>query len=448
MFSMDLLEENSMEIFRTTTEGYLAPSREEMREAAERVGLRSYSRDLATDLANLAAGGRVNPPSKYSDAVMQRVMERLEKPNSYGEWKLSNGNWTKEKTKIVADRHKSQMAYHQNVCDFLSEIDMSRFEGETPLEQAMSCLKLLSKMKGGNGGGEDGEPLPIFQEGSPEGVAHQLHDSIDSVDTLSENEKELMGETPEMSKREIAEDMMGDKSIWLSISRQLDSLSKMQVRKCKKQEADPNGEEVITRSINGFDELSKLSKSEWAHYQTNRSYFWYRVASKQARVRERVVNIEKKQLLFIIVDCSGSMDSGKRIAKACGILMNRLKSVITGEAELYFSFFDTELLEVYSVKTPEEAKSLMETLRNKNFSGGSTSIDSAMKQAKAEIDKIIAEGSTYRPELVVITDGDDSISSTAKDFAGTKVHAFVVEESNNKLTDLAKATGGVGINKF
>ena len=325
-----------MNIFRTSVEGYLAPSREEMRDAAQKVGLRSYSRDLAIDLANLAAGGKVNPPSKYSDAVMQRVLERLEKPDSDGEWKLSDGRWTKEKSEIVADRHKKQMAYQQNVCDFLSEIDMCRFEGETPLEQAMSCLKLLSKMKGGNGGGEDGEPLPIFQKGSPERVAHQLHDSIDSVDTLSDTEKELMGETPEMSKREIAEDMMGDKSIWLKISRQLDNLSKMQVRKCKKQESDPNGEEVITRSINGFDELSKLSKSEWATYQTSRSYFWYRVAGKQARVRERVINIEKKQLLFIMVDCSGSMDSGNRIAKACGILMNRLKAVISGEAELYF----------------------------------------------------------------------------------------------------------------
>lgn len=437
-----------MEIFRTSVEGYLSPSREEMRDAANRVGLRSYSRDLAIDLANLAAGGKVNPPSKYSDAVMQRVVERLEKPDSDGEWKLSNGKYTKEKTRIVADRHRKEMAYHQNVCDFLSEIDMSRFDGETPLEQAMNCLKLLSRMKGGNGGGEDGEPLPIFQEGSPEGAAHQIHDSIDSVDKLSETEKELMGETPEMSKREIAEDMMGDKSIWLRISRQLDSLSKMQVRKCKKQEADPNGEEVITRPIKGFDELSKLSKPEWASYQTSRSYFWYRVAGKQAKVRERVVTIEKKQLLFIMVDCSGSMDSGNRIAKACGILMNRLKAVIAGEAELYFSFFDTELVRVYSVKTPEEAKALMETMRNKNFSGRSTNIDGCMRQAKAEIEKIIAEGATYRPELVVVTDGDDNISSTAKEFAGTKVHAFVVEERNPKLIDLAKATGGVGIENF
>ena len=90
----------------------------------------------------------------------------------------------------------------------------------------------------------------------------------------------------------------------------------------------------------------------------------------------------------------------------------------------------------------------METMRRSNFSGRSTNIDGCMKEAKAEIDKIIAEGETYKPELVVVTDGDDNISSTAKDFAGTKVHAFVVEESNPKLVELARATGGVGVEKF
>ena len=65
-----------------------------------------------------------------------------------------------------------------------------------------------------------------------------------------------------------------------------------------------------------------------------------------------------------------------------------------------------------------------------------------------KIEEIVAEGATYRPELVVITDGDDSISLTVKDFQGTKVHAFMVECSNKVLTDLAVKTGGVGVNKL
>jgi len=205
---------------------------------------------------------------------------------------------------------------------------------------------------------------------------------------------------------------------------------------------------VVTRPIKGFDELAKLSKQEWALYQKSRAYFWYKVATRQSTVRERVSRTEKKQLLFVIVDCSGSMDSGERIAKACGIVMNRLKAVMAGEAELYFSFFDSALKKVYHAGTPEEAKALAEKVRTSNFSGGSTSIDSAMKQAQKKIEEIVAEGATYRPELVVITDGDDKISSKPADFAGTKVHAFVVEESNKALTDLAIKTGGVGRNNF
>jgi hypothetical protein len=60
----------------------------------------------------------------------------------------------------------------------------------------------------------------------------------------------------------------------------------------------------------------------------------------------------------------------------------------------------------------------------------------------------VSEGATYRPELVVITDGDDTINLTTKEFAGTKMHAFVVETSNDALCKVAQATGGVGINKL
>ena len=42
---------------------YLPPTRQEMRETAEKVGLKNFAPDFAADLANIAAGGEVNPPS-------------------------------------------------------------------------------------------------------------------------------------------------------------------------------------------------------------------------------------------------------------------------------------------------------------------------------------------------------------------------------------------------
>jgi uncharacterized protein with von Willebrand factor type A (vWA) domain len=128
--------------------------------------------------------------------------------------------------------------------------------------------------------------------------------------------------------------------------------------------------------------------------------------------------------------------------------MNRLKAVIEGEAELYVRLFDSDLKQEYYASNSAEAKELIKHFTEKNYSGGSTKISGCARKAQKRIEEIIAKGSTYKPELVIITDGDDSIDLTTKDFAGTKVHSFVVEQSNQKLTDLAVATGGVGVNNM
>ena len=90
----------------------------------------------------------------------------------------------------------------------------------------------------------------------------------------------------------------------------------------------------------------------------------------------------------------------------------------------------------------------MERFQEQNFSGGSTRISSCARKAQARIEEIVAEGKMARPELVIITDGDDKINLKPPDLKGTKMHAFVVELENRKLTDLAVETGGVGINNL
>jgi hypothetical protein len=152
---------------------YLPPTKEEMRQVADQFGLKSFSRDLVADLCNLAAGGVVNPPSAYRNAVRETVERQLPAPNKAGNWEFrvprkKEGGWRSEYTssrqEAIEGRTQEAMRYHQAVCDFLGSVDLSKFPGGTPLEQAMSLLKLLSKQQGGSGGGEGGEPLPIFQE--------------------------------------------------------------------------------------------------------------------------------------------------------------------------------------------------------------------------------------------------------------------------------------------
>lgn len=454
--------------FRTSPPAtYLSPSAEEMREMGNKIGVKSFSRDLVADLCNLASGGKINPPSSYRSLVQERIEAQLSVPDSSGRWSLKklrdNGSsYTTNRSLAVADSLDGAMRYHQNVCDFLQTIDLSKFPGNSPLEQSMNMLKLLAKKQGGSGGGESGEPLPIFTDNDQsEKVGEKLNNLMDEVDSLSENEKELLdpdegseatggggNKSPELKKMQLAEDFLKGKELMLQISRNLDKLTRMQVRKSKKQESDPAGDSVRNRPIAHLGEFNKITKSSWATRQSSPSYFMYQAITGALPVRERVTTIEKKQLLYIIIDCSGSMGSGQRIYKAGGILMNRLKAVINGEAELYVRLFDTQLRQEYHASTPAEAKELIRHFTEKNYSGGSTDISGCARTAQKRIEGIIKAGSTYRPELVVITDGDDTINLTMKDFAGTKMHAFVVDCSNKTLTDLAISTGGVGVNNL
>ena len=456
---------------------YITPSGEEMKEMAGKVGLRGFSRDLVADLCNLAAGGTINIPSQYRGQVQEIVEETLPAPHKNGKWicgVVKNGKkgeiTTDNRYEAIAAKTDKAMRYHQNVCDFLQTIDVSRFPGESPLEQAMSLLKMLSKQAGGSGGGEGGEPLPIFADNErPEEVAEKLHDTMDMVDSLSEeeldmldpdgNDHELMSEEQDgqreghkgLNKLKVAEDIVegSDKRVMLDISRMLDQFTKMQVRKQKLVEHDPAGEEVRQRPLRHLGELSRVTKSSWATRQESPSYFLYKAITGQLPVRERVTRIERKQAIFILVDGSRSM-KGKKHWKATGVVMNRLKAVLTGDAEVWLGVFDTELDKADHAATPEEARELIKKFAGQNYSGGGTDIAAAVKKAHKLIEEMIKSGAAlWRPEVVVLTDEDSSTSGVkAADIPGTKVHGFAMEVKNPTLVAFAKSTGGVGIDQF
>lgn len=453
-----------MTLRTSTPPTYLLPTSEEMRVAADAVGLRSFSRDLVADLINLAAGGAINPPSSYRGRVLDEVEEKMPAPDSDGEWKLSSGRWTKDRQEAVNDRLNRAMAYHQSVSDFLEAVDLSQFPGQTPLQQAMSMLKLLSQQQGGSGGGENGETLPIFVDNdNPEKTAEQLSGIMDEVDSLSKDEQELLdpdgnwqdghqenGSNESLDRLKVAEDLQAGKQEILDISRNLDCISKMQVHRQKRVEADPDGAEIQSRPLKGLSELARVSKTAWATRQQSPTYFLYQAISGQLQVRERVTRQDRKQVIFILVDGSGSMRSGHRHYKASGVVMNRIKAVIAGDAEGYLAVFDDKMYDPSHAATPEEAKDLMKKFMGKNFSGGSTNIAAAIKAAHDFIqEEMKKRDDIYRPEIVVLTDDDSSISSLKKsDIPGTKVHGFAMETRNKSLVEFCKSTGGVGIDNM
>lgn len=446
---------------------YLTPSREEMAAMADQVGLGKYAPDLVEDLSNLLAGGELVAPSRYGQQVRAEAEKSLPPADSYGEWQLRDRSWTKDRQRALADRIESRMRYHQRVQDFLRDLDATQMPGTSPLEKAMGWLKLLAAMPGGEGSGQGGEEaLPIFsdEESSGEAVAEQLEEAVGDAKSLSDEERELLdaegtGEDDEQSSdspknpgsdpsqvRRLAEKMLRGEDELLRVSRHLDKLSPMRVAKSNKLEVDPEGDERRWRPIRNLGELHKIPQSEWA---LPKSYRMYRALTGQTPVRERCTRTEKRQLLYILVDCSGSMEDGERIAKAGGVLLNRLKAVVAGEAEVYFRFFDGSPRQEHHAATPEEAKALMtQVMERGNYSGGSTDIRAAVQVAAKRIEELIASGEQlYKPEICLVSDGEAAVPSR-EDLGGVRLHVFNVECAQPKLVELARSTGGVGIDRL
>ncbi len=427
---------------------YIPPSKEELKAAAQSVSLPGYDVGFATDLCNLAAGGEILPASSFRDTVAEWVREKNPQQD-----REQFASWQNR----VADATEKQMAYQQALCDFLSAVDFGVVPGATPLEQAMNLLKLLATQQGGQG--QDGQMMPIFSNNkNPEAVAEKMNTVMEDVESLSEEERELLDPdsepSPEAGKGggdptqtcKLAEDLLKGKEVMLKISRTLDQLSRMQVRRQLELTPDPEGDERRLRPLEHLGELSRIPQSAWALPSRYRNYL---AVTRQLPVREWVTRQERKQLLYVICDCSGSMGKNPRLYKAGGILMNRLKAVIDEDAELWFRWFDTGLKDRHEARTPDEARALIKQIGRGNYSGGGTAIADCIRAAVGDIQEIMQEDGHWRPELVVITDGEDNVSSLRlAELRGTRLHAFVVEEKNEALCRIAQASGGVGVQNF
>lgn len=131
------------------------------------------------------------------------------------------------------------------------------------------------------------------------------------------------------------------------------------------------------------------------------------------------------------------------------MLLNRLKAVVAGEAEVYFRFFDGAPREEHHAATPEEAKALMTQVMSRgNYSGGSTDIRAAVQAAATRINELITSGEQlYKPEICLVSDGEAAVPNR-EDLGGVRLHVFNVECAQQELVELARSTGGVGIDRL
>ena len=188
-------------------------------------------------------------------------------------------------------------------------------------------------------------------------------------------------------------------------------------------------------TIKNIDKYQELLKTIPTQYAFDDDIFYQKLLKKELLVRNYQSRRLKKQALYLLIDVSGSMNTGKGVY-ASGVALSFVRQAISEGSVYFLRFFDYYTDKLYRVTTKKEAEEMADMLVKKPYSGGGTNIDGAIRQAVEDIseDPVKFE----KAEIMVITDGDDYIGITKKELKKIKVHSTVIDGENNGLEAISK----------
>lgn len=428
---------------------YQTPVAEEIKAVAEKTGINKYSRSLVEDLSNIFSGGSFSSSEYIRELVESNIKLDLQ-PDSDGDY-YCHKNYSKSYTKNINEAKQSfveaELKYHQNIQEFIKQLDANQFNGNSSLEKALNCIKMLSsKLESGRGSDSSGDNIiPIFQDGDGKGLANELHEAIDLVDKLDKEDKELLDLSD--SDEENVSKLMSDElvKIILEVSSSMDKFTQIKTKPSSKLKLNPEGDVKQSRAIRDFSEIRKLNKRELIN---SKQALAMRIINHEASVTERYEREFKIPFVNLICDDSGSMTSNSKNKKAIGIIYNILKRVMREECWLSFSFFEQHCHKFYLLSVHDDIKSFFNNeIKKHMFNNEGTNVKTCIHEAINEFEAICQTNSDISSKdrhLIVINDGEDDCSGlNASELKGCKLHGFILNSSNADIKRVCNSTQGV-----
>lgn len=472
----------------TIAAGYLPPSDNAIQAAASQANLKLKVPDFVRDVCNIAAGGHFLSAEEINNKIQQEWDSiKITKEFSGKKYKFIRGdnkraynNYMDAKTSFFSDKE----ALSRKIRDTINSMESLDVPGNTPLEQSVNLINMLLKQKYGDNDTSSMNSDDVLSDLLKHDNVNQAKQNIQDASNLSQYEQDLLDQIAELknknnqepketgtgfggkgiannsltgptakSKRVLRNAMhLADKQLSeiIRISRKMKAFSKLKTAKIQEFTPDVEGNQVRNRVMNNYGELARIKSEQYAQKVSMPKIFNYRTVTNQYMIRERGKFLEKKQLLYVLVDCSGSMveDGHSRINMAAGILVNRLMAVAKGDATVYWRFFDTVAHECTFVDDKEKAQqSISKILKQENYDGGGTNFNVALSSAVEHIESLRESMQFAKPEIFMVTDGGCSCELKREDLKGIKLHAGIVaSEYPRDLYKLVGATGGAYIN--
>ena len=180
-------------------------------------------------------------------------------------------------------------------------------------------------------------------------------------------------------------------------------------------------------------------------YQRLLPNYHLKLLNKDLVVKVHVERVENKQKIIIIVDFSGSMKDKEKQEWVMALMVDRLKYVIKGEAEVFFSYFVCEpsALKFHHLHDAASALAFWKKFST-SPNGGGTNIGAIIDYIGSEIRRgklhnLAIDLSQQQPEILIINDGQDRIHTS--EFTH-KTNAVTLLQDNPQLKELCKENRG------
>jgi hypothetical protein len=423
---------------RVKNVGY-SPTQEEIRELAQEIGLKSYCPDLVADIAAICEGNW----ELEHDLTPKSIPEFV--PDIDGDYRLSTGRYTKSLSEKENDWVNSQVAYHKNIQNFLTENASlwERTPGETPLHKALLALKKLSESSH-DSSSTDGEgvtiPIPTEKSGQQE-TKESYSEDLKILEKLTPEDYDYLG-IDEGDQCEAFTQMTKAEQILFKVDQYLEGKAQLKVKPKSKLIFDPEGNISLFRQSRSISDLTKANKKVLMSRNIG-----YSLLSGKGKVPVQYKRDTPQPLISIMVDNSGSMTDDDKDHKAWGIIYHLAKKAAKGECALILASFVSSISDVWYIPPTTEVKDTMKCLKLR-FNGGTTEVGKCAVEFLEKIKETITnEGLNVDPNqshIVIVNDGqDDATSLTLDQLGSTTLHGLILESSNDHIKALCHKTGGL-----
>ena len=354
---------------------------------------------------------------------------------------------------IPEDIPSSDKMYHNNIQEFLRNVDYQAFSGHSPLEKACNVMLALSanpksqpqpnpqqqqqsgqKQKAGGEQAEEQQEkqVPMFKEGT-EKMTTDLNAARKAIDEMSGFERECLGSNHAES---IMANLTERQKAAMELGEKLQTLSRLKTGARKTHIVDPRGKKRRVEKIINYSDITRSSKVNFGY---DEEFLDYKMVTKSLDVPYKTKIEASKQLLYMLIDCSGSMSEDRKLGAVMAVLLNRLDGVVRGECELYVRYYEGDLFPEYHIKDEKGAKDFFMLNKTKSYNMGGTDIQNCLKKTIKRMGEI---PDVVKPEIMIVTDGNDHVDYM--NTHGAIVHSILVGRVENVgLKTISRKSGGV-----